>query len=130
MYLSKWTFWALVDLINAIGVLPEVVSHHLLTEQFEPSIVIIDYEQPRLFVVERQRFLFSELLLFLESIARLTILEVLCFSWSYLYLLVIEATRDLVAGEVEADLFRVVELEDKEILFINPQQVAVFKLKD
>jgi hypothetical protein len=52
------------------------------------------------------------------------------FSWSNLYLLVIEATRDLVAGEVEADLFRVVELEDKEILFINPQQVAVFKLKD
>jgi hypothetical protein len=111
-------------------VLPEVVSHHLLTEQFEPSIVIIDYEQPRLFVVERQRFIFSELLLLLESIARLTILEVLCFSWSYLYLLVIEATRDLVAGEVEADLFRVVELEDIEILFINPQQVAVFKLKD
>ena len=92
VYLSKWTFWALVDLINAIGVLPEVVSHHLLTEQFEPSIVIIDYEQPRLFVVERQRFLFSELLLFLESIARLTILEVLRFSWSNLYLLVTEAT--------------------------------------
>ena len=128
--LRKGTLWALVDLINAAGVLLEVVSHHFLAEQLEASIIIIDHEQLWLFVVERQRFLFTVFLLLLKSIARLTIFEVLCFSWSNFNLLVVEATRNFVAGEVETNLFGVVEFEDIEILFIYPQQVPIFKLND
>lgn len=54
MDLSKRTFWAFVNLINAIRVLLKIVSHHLFTEQFEPCIIIIDNEQSWLFIVLRQ----------------------------------------------------------------------------
>lgn len=130
MDLSKWTFWAFVNLINAIRVLLKIVSHHLFTEQFEPCIIIIDNEQSWLFIVLRQRFLFRKFLLFLKSIARETILEVLGFSWSDFYLFVVEATRNFVTGDIEANLLGMIELKDIKILFVYPEQVPIFKLND
>lgn len=128
--LSKWAFWAFVNLINAIRVLLKIVSHHLFTEQFEPCIIIINDEQSRLFIVLRQQFLFRKFLLFLKSIAREAILEVLGFSWSDFYLFVVEATRNFVTGEVEANLLGMIELKDIKILFVYPEQVPIFELND
>ena len=54
MDLRKWTFWTLVNLINAIRMLLKIVSHHLFTEQFEPCIIVINDEQSWLLIVLRQ----------------------------------------------------------------------------
>lgn len=66
-------FWILVDLINVIGALFKVVIHHLLTQQLESRIVVVEYEQSWLFVVKGQRFLLTVFLFFLESVAKLTV---------------------------------------------------------
>lgn len=124
MTLNKIIIFLLVNFINGNLSFFQEGFIHIFADKFKASIIIINNEQPWLEVIVWKGILFSILLLLLSCVEFLAIFYVFSLVQSYLYLLIIEFTTNLVRFNIDSYFLMIVHFENIDKLVVHSEFTA------